>query len=803
MAADLGRAFVSIIPKADGISNQISNIIAPATKTAGDKGGASLSRGLANGINSVGSVVTKFAATSAATIAGFAGSISSKAFGGGFARAMQIDDATAKMTQLGMKTEKVMSSVNDSVTGTRYGLNEMAGVAVNLSSAGVKAGNGLTSSLKSVASVASIAGVDLNHMGAIYTKVASTGKLTGQVMSQLQMNGINANAALQKSLGKSQEEISKMVSSGEIDFKTFSDAMYKYFGDAALSANSTFSGAMANVGAALSRIGAKFADPVMGKLREVFAGTNAEVKGGLILALDNLSKALQPVIDKFTEFVGVVGDKVVGAINTFNDVMGKGGSLADGFKAAVADLLPDSLVEKFNALSPAAQSLLGGLGKIGAVVAGVAGGMGLLSGAVGSLVPGIGGLLSPLMGAGGAFGLVSKTGNALFSTISSLIGGGGLSGLPGPLSAIAGPAGAVVAVFAAMFAKSEAFRSAVIGLIQTVASSLMPVLRSIVPVIQQVMSAAMQIVTMVADSIAPVIQQITPMIGQIITTVGSLVSSIMSALMPAINAIIPVVQNILSVVVPIVQTIATTVISIVQRIITTVGPIIKRIVQIVGPVLKTVFTIVSTILNAIKNVFSKIWGAIGPIVTRAVNIIKSVIGGISSVVSKVANIFNRVKEAIQKPIETVRDKVKGIIEKIKGFFHFKIKPPHIPKPHFGITPKGWKVGDLLKGKIPHLSIDWRAKGGIADGATLIGAGEAGQEAILPLDPFWSKMDNWGSKIVNTLAASGDRSDDGEVSRPIVVSIQMGAVEVARALAQPMQNELNRMEVRENRKLGYI
>ena len=44
-------------------------------------------------------------------------------------------------------------------------------------------------------------------------------------------------------------------------------------------------------------------------------------------------------------------------------------------------------------------------------------------------------------------------------------------------------------------------------------------------------------------------------------------------------------------------------------------------------------------------------------------------------------------------------------------------------PHFGITPEGWKIGDLLKGSIPHLSIDWYARGGIFTGASVIGVGD--------------------------------------------------------------------------------
>lgn len=48
-----------------------------------------------------------------------------------------------------------------------------------------------------------------------------------------------------------------------------------------------------------------------------------------------------------------------------------------------------------------------------------------------------------------------------------------------------------------------------------------------------------------------------------------------------------------------------------------------------------------------------------------------------------------------------------------------------------ILPAG-QIGDLLKGSIPSLSIQWYAQGGIIDTAKIIGVGEAGPEAVVPL-----------------------------------------------------------------------
>lgn len=131
-----------------------------------------------------------------------------------------------------------------------------------------------------------------------------------------------------------------------------------------------------------------------------------------------------------------------------------------------------------------------------------------------------------------------------------------------------------------------------------------------------------------------------------------------------------------------------------------------------------------------------------------------------------------IKDKFMQPIEALKEKVRGIIDKIKGFFNFKVSTPHIKLPHFSISPAGWKLSDLLKGKIPSLGIDWRAQGGIMKNPTLIGAGEAGAEAILPLKPFWQKMD----RLIDATSGSG-------VVINVYASPGMSVTELANAVEQ--------------------
>ena len=122
----------------------------------------------------------------------------------------------------------------------------------------------------------------------------------------------------------------------------------------------------------------------------------------------------------------------------------------------------------------------------------------------------------------------------------------------------------------------------------------------------------------------------------------------------------------------------------------------------------------------------KIVAALGRIGTEIVKGLGSAIWG------KVKQAAVGIKDRFLAPINTLKDKIKAIIDKIKSFFNFKVKTPHVPLPHFSISPAGWKIGDLLKGTKPSLSVRWYAEGGLLKELTLFGAGEAGPEAIIPL-----------------------------------------------------------------------
>lgn len=109
------------------------------------------------------------------------------------------------------------------------------------------------------------------------------------------------------------------------------------------------------------------------------------------------------------------------------------------------------------------------------------------------------------------------------------------------------------------------------------------------------------------------------------------------------------------------------------------------------------------------------------------------------------NLINGIVDKFQG----LKTKLSGIVDRIKNLFNFQFQLPQLRLPHLKVQ---WQAaGDLGKffgiSAIPHLYVKWYAKGGIVDGATLIGAGEAGKEAIVPLE----RNTQWVTMVANELA----------------------------------------------------
>lgn len=152
------------------------------------------------------------------------------------------------------------------------------------------------------------------------------------------------------------------------------------------------------------------------------------------------------------------------------------------------------------------------------------------------------------------------------------------------------------------------------------------------------------------------------------------------------------------------------------------------------------------------------------------------------------NKFSQLKNRITEKFTGISDAVKETVANIKSAFRFNWQLPSIKLPHLKVD---WvEAGGLLSkflgvSHIPNLSVQWFAKGGIMDGAQifggaggkLFGGGEAGREAVLPLDRNTGWMDRIAEKVVQRIGTDGDVN----VTIPIYLDGKLITTEVIRRL----------------------
>lgn len=289
MAQEIGVAYVSLLPSGRGFSK--------ATQDEAEKG----FKGADKSSQGFFSRVTKWAKRGTAVIAGMVGTVAGLAIGGGISRALKIEDATAKLKGLGhnaQTVEQIMSDALASVKGTAFGLDSAATSAASAVAAGIKPGKELERYLRLTADAATIAGVSMEEMGSIINKATAKGKVGMDDLNRLTERGIPILQMLAEEYGVSAEEMSKMVSNGEVDAARFRKALEDNVGGAALESGKTTRGAFANMRAALSRLGVAFVGDGLSGAKTFF--------NEVTVILDGLTERVGPWAKK-------VQDKIKGA----------------------------------------------------------------------------------------------------------------------------------------------------------------------------------------------------------------------------------------------------------------------------------------------------------------------------------------------------------------------------------------------------------------------------------------------------------------------------------------------------------
>lgn len=305
------------------------------------------------------------------------------------------------------------------------------------------------------------------------------------------------------------------------------------------------------------------------------------------------------------------------------------------------------------------------------------------------------------------------------------------------------------------------------ALTQDLVDSALAAVRNIAPKITAMLPAVTAGISSLIKQLAPLLSDLLkeilpPLINAIVTLVDEVVA-ILPDLIKVITDNLPLfIDGVLTIVLGIVEALPTLVLAISDALPTLLPQIISGIVGLVGGIVKVLPDLLKAVIDVVKNIFLGLFNYIkgtmfGDFARSFSERISNAAGKLSekleAIKQSVVGIFNKIKNGISEKMNGAREAVKNVIDKIKSFFNFTWSLPKLKMPHLKITGEF----SISPPKVPKFAVDWYARGGVFDkpmfftsGGRLGGLGEAGAEAIVPLENNTQWLDKIADKLSDKL-----------------------------------------------------
>lgn len=311
--------------------------------------------------------------------------------------------------------------------------------------------------------------------------------------------------------------------------------------------------------------------------------------------------------------------------------------------------------------------------------------------------------------------------------------------------------------------------------ISTIGGAFVQIFTELAPVIQQVFDALSPLIPIIAGALIDAVLAITPILVELATTFGTILAEALTALMPLFETLLPVIVDLIPLIVQIV--LAT---NPVIRVFTLLSPVLVKIIELLVWILTPIIKLIGWLTPLINTVGEVIvWFLAG---TKAIGKLGEWFGKVGTIIvewatrsgSKIAGFVTKI---IDKFLG-FQSKIKGVIDAIVNWF--KELPGRLIN---GIGDIGSKIANKITSGISNvknvLGGLWPfASGGVVLGPTAAMIGEAGPEAVIPLDRPLYKVDPAVRDISAMLQGKGHSNfANGGIAGVAGVTVEAGAIQV--------------------------
>ena len=186
--------------------------------------------------------------------------------------------------------------------------------------------------------------------------------------------------------------------------------------------------------------------------------------------------------------------------------------------------------------------------------------------------------------------------------------------------------------------------------------------------------------------------------------------------------------------------------------------------------------------EGLRNTASRLWNSIKTTITRPM----------TSLPKQLSSIWSSINSSASSAWNSLRNIASDIFSRIRDTILATFRNLHIPLPHLSVS-VSYKSIAGIKIPVPNFDIRWYATGGIFNSPAIIGVGEAGPEAVIPIE-----------KLTYIIRDALMQLQPQQTNmRPNEIHLHIGTLVADDYSLKQLERKLMNIRILENNRLGVI